>query len=649
MPELKSGQSFASRFTLIRRLGTGGMGEAWLARDEDLGTEVVAKFLPGDPTVDQVFLLRQECRNARRLAHPNIVRMFDFHQEGSRRFITMDYIDGDDIGALRGESPQKILRTVLPLVEALEYAHGEGVVHRDLKTSNVLLDASGRPFLVDFGVAALLEPATSDLHLSGGGSRLNASPQQLNGESPDPADDVFSLGVLLYELLTGAPPFLAESRDDLNSSATPAPLVSRHPLPQGLQVLVDSMLAKSRHERPAGMVPIKQALEQILEQSPESATVPPRVGRQEIRLSPPPKVPAVRAATSESSAMRPLESIEDRDRRSFPWLATSVFLLVGALTVAVFVLLPGWVEDRRSSPGAGEGSQIADPEEEIPESTEPVASAASERTEVPSIAETASEDSEPQPVKRAKPAQVGIPPPQPNPVKDPYAEAMSVGLSAVERSDYPEAREAFSRAVSLRPGSAEATDALAHAEEELRLAQISELRELARASEQEERWHDAVKEYSAALAIDSTLRFAIEGQRQGHRRADLDDRLAFHIGHPERLTSDQVLDEAKELVAEARAIESGGPKLRQQIERLGQQIQIASSPIQVTLISDNLTEVVVYRIGRLGRFERHELNLRPGTYTVVGSREGYRDVRRQLEVIPGRTLEPLTVRCEEKI
>ena len=649
MPELTSGQSIASRFTLNRRLGTGGMGEAWLARDESLGIEVVVKFLSRDPTDDQVSLLCQECRNARRLTHPNIVRVFDFHQEGSHRFITMDYIDGDDIGALRGESPQKILRTVLPLVDALEYAHGEGVVHRDLKSSNVLLDASGRPYLADFGVAALLEPGTSDLLLSGGGSRVSASPQQLNGEPPDPADDVYSLGVLLYELLTGVPPFPAEGRDDQASSTSPAPLFSRHPLPQDLQALVDSMLARSRHQRPAGMTAIKQALEQILELSSVHATVPPRVGKQEIRLSPPPKVPAVRAIAPEPNAMGLLESIDDRHRRRFPWLVTSVFLLLGALAVAVFVFLPGWVEDRRPSPVDREGPQIADAAERVPDVTEPLAPAVAESVEIPPRTEIPPEDPEPQPAKLAKSAEVRDPPRQRNPIGDAYAEAMSVGLSAVEQGDYTEAREAFSRAVSLRSDSTEAADALAHAEEELRLAKISDLRQQARTSEQEERWHDAVKEYSAALAIDSTLRFAKEGQRQAHRRADLADRLDFHISHPERLASDQVLDEAKELVAQARTIEPGGPKLRQQIERLEGQIQIASAPIQVTLISDNLTEVVVYRIGRLGRFERHELNLRPGTYTVVGSREGYRDVRRKLEVVPDRTPEPLTVRCEEEV
>lgn len=252
----------------------------------------------------------------------------------------------------------------------------------------------------------------------------------------------------------------------------------------------------------------------------------------------------------------------------------------------------------------------------------------------------------PQPVK---PAAAPSPPRQDDPVGEAYTVAMSVGLSAVERGDFSGAREAFSQAASLRSDSTEAADALAHAEEELRLAKISDLRARAKTAEQEERWHDAVAEYTAALAIDSTLRFAQEGQRQARQRADLADRLGFHIRHPERLASDQVLDEARELIAEARQIEPGGPKLRQQIDNLDRQLQIASTPMRVTLVSDNLTEVMVYRVGRLGRFERHELSLRPGTYIVVGSREGYRDVRRQLEVVPDKTLEPLTVRCEEKI
>ena len=138
MVELHSGQSLASRFTLVRPLGRGGMGAVWLARDENLGSEVALKMVPPSATDAQITLLLHECRHARRLSHPNLVRVFDFYQEPEAVFITMEYVDGGDLSELRGRDPKVILETLLPLVEALQYAHDLGVVHRDVKSGMVL-------------------------------------------------------------------------------------------------------------------------------------------------------------------------------------------------------------------------------------------------------------------------------------------------------------------------------------------------------------------------------------------------------------------------------------------------------------------------------------------------------------------------------
>ena len=129
----------------------------------------------------------------------------------------------------------------------------------------------------------------------------------------------------------------------------------------------------------------------------------------------------------------------------------------------------------------------------------------------------------------------------------------------------------------------------------------------------------------------------------------MNDRLEYHIAHPDRLSEEKVLKEAEEALAAARGIEPTTQKLRRQMNQLQGAIRIATTPVRVLLVSDNLTNVVVYRVGRLGTFERRTLDLRPGTYTVVGTREGYRDVRRQLEVVAEGKSEPLTVRCEEEI
>jgi hypothetical protein len=158
-----------------------------------------------------------------------------------------------------------------------------------------------------------------------------------------------------------------------------------------------------------------------------------------------------------------------------------------------------------------------------------------------------------------------------------------------------------------------------------------------------------VEEYEAVMALDPTIKFAQEGVERSRARAELSARLDFHLQDPERLSTDEVLHDAETLLEEASQIQPAGARLSRQLEGLSQIIAIASTPIRVALISDNLTEVTVYKVGRLGAFERRVLELRPGTYTVVGRRDGYRDIRRQLRVVPGQEIEPLTVRCEEKI
>ena len=126
-------------------------------------------------------------------------------------------------------------------------------------------------------------------------------------------------------------------------------------------------------------------------------------------------------------------------------------------------------------------------------------------------------------------------------------------------------------------------------------------------------------------------------------------RVCRSLARPDRLTSDEVLADAEQVLIQAEEIDSPGPVLSEQITKLGQQLDIARTTIPVVLLSDERTEVLVYRVGRLGSFERKQLELRPGVYTVVGTRAGFRDVRHQLEVAPGGSMPSLTISCKEKI
>jgi tetratricopeptide (TPR) repeat protein len=201
----------------------------------------------------------------------------------------------------------------------------------------------------------------------------------------------------------------------------------------------------------------------------------------------------------------------------------------------------------------------------------------------------------------------------------------------------------------MRPGSAEARDGLAAAEqgEALNRILMAEVRGLA--FERRELWTEAIARYEEALTIDPTLKFAIEGLERAHTRADLDLKLQALIDSPRLLLTDEVLASAERLLGVARAVEEPGPRIAAQAEQLAELIVLASTPLKVPFMSDGQTQVEVYRVGQLGAFTSAEIELKPGTYTAVGFRRGYRDVREQFTVLPGREIEPVTVICVEPI
>jgi hypothetical protein len=176
---------------------------------------------------------------------------------------------------------------------------------------------------------------------------------------------------------------------------------------------------------------------------------------------------------------------------------------------------------------------------------------------------------------------------------------------------------------------------------------LSEARALA--FERRELWAQAVERYEAALAEDPTVAFAIAGRERSRARADLDTKLENLIANPNLLLTDGVLDDARGLVEQARPLAEAGTRIAAQVERLDTLIRVASTPIAVQLTSDGQTEVTVYRVGPLGAFATTEIEVRPGTYTAVGSRQGYRDVRATFTVVPGRETPAVRIVCSEQI
>ncbi|MBT8088380.1 MAG: serine/threonine protein kinase, partial [Gammaproteobacteria bacterium] len=245
MLDLSKGTRLADRYTLERRLARGGEAETWLAQDRLTGAAVALKIVGGE--ADAADRLKQEWQTNIRLMHAHIARVFEFHDDAGAAFYTQQYIDGPDLSALSGKPLDQLLAPVGLIADALRYAHSKGVVHRDIKASNILLDRNGAPYLADFGVSAPVGAQT------GGGSAIAQSPQSLAGEAVAPSDDVFALGGLIYELVSGRSPYSsADPLADIQGK-TPDALRSSDgvPVPAAVQRLVASMLEKDAALRPS--------------------------------------------------------------------------------------------------------------------------------------------------------------------------------------------------------------------------------------------------------------------------------------------------------------------------------------------------------------------------------------------------------------
>lgn len=227
--------------------------------------------------------------------------------------------------------------------------------------------------------------------------------------------------------------------------------------------------------------------------------------------------------------------------------------------------------------------------------------------------------------------------------------AMSEGYAALEANRFDTAQARFNTAARLRPNAPEAPAALT----ELAVARTAaELRSLKSQGEKlvaEESWSDAVEVFEKALAIDSSLRFANEGLALAKPRGELNKELGAILDDPGRLVDDAILREAQASLAKAQAVSDPGPKLAAQISRAEETLRAASTPVEITLRSDGMTTVTVYKVARLGQFDAQQLSLRPGLYTAVGSRRGYRDVRRQFTVTAQGLSEPVTIACSDSI
>jgi tetratricopeptide (TPR) repeat protein len=778
MPSMNSGQRLSGRYTVRQRLSAGAHGETWLAHDAMRQRDVVIRVLSDVVAQDSAVLesLNTELAAAHSLDSQAIAAAGKLERDGEQIYLVRDFVPGEDLTSLRGGSWRQIAPAVAQVADALATLHRAGFVHRDIKPGNVILRSDGTATLIDFGSAALAGAGATN----GALSRYSASPQQLAGEPANATDDVYSLGALLYELLSGYPPFYPNfTLERVRSETVPALKPARH-TPQALLDLAMSLLARKPADRPADLTQVARKLRALLE-SAEPAAAGSTADQQPAPSTSAPVVTIVRPILRQG-AQRERPTVADRAPRR--WLVSGAFIALALVALSVFIFLPSMVrKPTAQAPAAAakvtpavapkseqpaevdlrtlaeqmqQAEEVRDTFEGMYESLDKRAAsvwAAAPFTaarkhgdeaakqyasrefkaslesysagvdELKKAADLAQPTLRSQLEKGSAALDAGqsaaaqtafnlalkIEPDNavatkglkraatldqvlallatatgeerggqlPSAVQhyeealkldpdmtaardgaarvrarisgDQFAAAMSQGLAQLSEGKLSLARASFDRARSLRPGASEVSDALAQVSQaELRNG-IALHREQAEKAEKAERWSDAVTEYDAALKLDPALEFARTGRGRAVPRAALATQLDALINQPDRLLSAKVRDQARGLLAEARKIDPQGPVLHRQMDSVSTSLASFEAPVRIALESDNQTQVVIHRVGELGVFDHREIDLAPGTYTVMGTRVGYRDVRREITVLPGKAPTPVVVRCEDRI
>ncbi|HEX2642105.1 MAG TPA: serine/threonine-protein kinase, partial [Thermoanaerobaculia bacterium] len=286
MSNLESGSTLG-RYRIERFLGAGAMGEVYLAEDPHIERPIAIKTvrLVGRPqeVEDRKKRLLREARAAGRLLHPNVVTLFDTGEQEGVLFLAFEFVEGADLASLLESqgvlSLGEVLRIVRQTADALDYAHRQGIVHRDIKPSNILIDKHGRVKVADFGIAKVAGQST-ELTIAGSvmGSPQYLSPEQIRGEDLDGRSDIFSLGVVVYELLLGRRPFEGDSITTLVYQILhkDLPAVSElRAVPPRLEQLLSRMLAKDRDARLANAAEVAREIAAIENELPDETLVAP--------------------------------------------------------------------------------------------------------------------------------------------------------------------------------------------------------------------------------------------------------------------------------------------------------------------------------------------------------------------------------------
>src|SRR2546421_9109351 len=339
---------FDGRYRVVRKLGSGGMADVYLAEDEELGRRVAIKILNDRHANDEQFVerFRREAKNAAGLSHPNIVSIYDRGEAEGTYYIAMEYLDGRSLKELivsRGPAPIPVaIDYARQILTAVRFAHRNGIVHRDIKPHNVLVDAEGRLKVTDFGIA---RAGASQMTEAGSiiGTAQYLSPEQARGAPVDQTSDLYSVGVVLYELLTGLVPFSGDTPVEIAmkhlSSVPEPPSAKRAEIPRDLDLVVMRALAKDPSERYHSAEEMDADLRRIsrgVAISPATEEAATAI----IARPPPTAITEIKPRTGQPVPYAPPAAYYDYDEPSrralWPWLI-ALFFVVAAIVGGYFL------------------------------------------------------------------------------------------------------------------------------------------------------------------------------------------------------------------------------------------------------------------------------------------------------------------------
>ncbi len=224
---------------------------------------------------------------------------------------------------------------------------------------------------------------------------------------------------------------------------------------------------------------------------------------------------------------------------------------------------------------------------------------------------------------------------------------LTKAFAALESRNYQQAKKSFNAALSIDPGNSVAAGGLEQIRQETEIGKIAQLQQRASKAANQEDWSQAIEQYNKALAIDNNIAFARLGLEQAEQQQRTFAVLERIVANPDKLSSDKLLKDGQRVVDEAKQLKQQGPKLTNKLQAVQALLVAYSTTVEVTIHSDAQTQVVLSSVGELGRFSNKTVSLRPGAYTLIGSRDGCRDIREKITVRPG--MAPLDIRCREEL